>query len=311
MTIVAILAALALAFAASGAMAQQAEQVPLEQGARSRMTVQVMLNGAGPFPFVVDTGAERTVVSHELARTLGLASSGRATVHGITRSTPVDTVNVDTLAIARHEKEGIRAPLLAAGNLGGSGLIGIDSLANRQVTIDFRRGVMVINPSSAKTGSAGRQVEVDAYRRAGRMVIMDASVDGQSVALVLDTGSEISVGNPALRRKLERKRGYAAETIELRDVTGGTLAAQYHRTRKVKIAHMGLTELPVAFADAPVFREMGLDERPAMLLGMDALRVFDRVSIDFGRRTARFLLPSTGTRASPFRLAGLRRARQG
>ncbi|MEK6638843.1 MAG: retropepsin-like aspartic protease [Pseudomonadota bacterium] len=37
-----------------------------------RMTVPVMINGQGPFRFVIDTGADRTVISSELAERLGL-----------------------------------------------------------------------------------------------------------------------------------------------------------------------------------------------------------------------------------------------
>ena len=36
------------------------------------MTVPVEIGGAGPYRFVVDTGAERTVISRELARELEL-----------------------------------------------------------------------------------------------------------------------------------------------------------------------------------------------------------------------------------------------
>ena len=39
----------------------------------SRMTAPVRINGQGPFPFVVDTGANRTVISAELAARLGLS----------------------------------------------------------------------------------------------------------------------------------------------------------------------------------------------------------------------------------------------
>src|SRR6185369_1812348 len=41
-----------------------------------RMTVPVTVNGRGPFPFVIDTGSNRTVVSDALAYQLGLPSAG-------------------------------------------------------------------------------------------------------------------------------------------------------------------------------------------------------------------------------------------
>jgi hypothetical protein len=60
-----------------------------------------------------------------------------------------------------------------------------------------------------------------------------------------------------------------------------------------------LQELPVAFADVPPFARFGLTDRPALMLGMDALRAFRRVEIDFPDRKLRLLLPRggrTGTR---------------
>ena len=53
--------------------------------------------------------------------------------------------------------------------------------------------------------------------------------------------------------------------------------------------------MPVAFADVAPFERFGLTKRPALLLGMDALRIFRRVDIDFPNRQVRFLMPE-GTR---------------
>ena len=48
-----------------------------------RKTVAVRINGAGPFRFIVDSGATRTVVSRRLAILLGLPSAGIATLHSV------------------------------------------------------------------------------------------------------------------------------------------------------------------------------------------------------------------------------------
>ena len=46
--------------------------------------------------------------------------------------------------------------------------------------------------------------------------------------------------------------------------------------------------MPVAFAQFAPFAELGFIDQPAMLLGMNALRKFDQVSIDFDRQQVRF-----------------------
>jgi hypothetical protein len=52
------------------------------------------------------------------------------------------------------------------------------------------------------------------------------------------------------------------------------------------------------FADAHPFKRFDLLKRPAMLLGMDTLRAFRRVSVDFAARKVRFLLPDQSSDTS-------------
>src|SRR5689334_17091186 len=51
---------------------QQAETLGTGRDLNERMTIGVSIGGRGPFQFIVDTGAERTVISSELARSLDL-----------------------------------------------------------------------------------------------------------------------------------------------------------------------------------------------------------------------------------------------
>ena len=47
----------------------------------------------------------------------------------------------------------------------------------------------------------------------------------------------------------------------------------------------------ISFSDSPTFAAMGLDDEPAMILGMSELRLFRRVAIDFASRRVLFDLP--------------------
>ena len=58
--------------------ATQADEVALKADASERMTVPVTVSGAGPFRFMVDTGANHTAISQELAARLGLSTRGRS-----------------------------------------------------------------------------------------------------------------------------------------------------------------------------------------------------------------------------------------
>lgn len=283
----------------------QAQQILLTPDPTTRMTVGVTIDGNGPYRFVVDTGSERTVVSRELASRLALRPAGPGRVQSITQTMPVDMVHIASLEMDNHRTADLRTPVMEAANLGGAGLIGIDSLQRRRVTIDFRRRQMTIQPpSNTATRLSDNDIIVTARKRQGRLVIMDASVDGERVAIILDTGSQVTLGNEALKRRLFAREGWRPATqVEVYDVTGGRIAATYTTTNVVRIASMKLKRMPIALADAQVFKELGFGDTPALLLGMDALKLFDKVSIDFAKRTARFALPETGARFAPIRMA--------
>lgn len=77
-------------------------------------------------------------------------------------------------------------------------------------------------------------------------------------------------------------------------VTGEKLTVNYHIADRVQLGGATIRGLPVAFADIPPFAYFGLENRPALMLGMDALRAFRRVEIDFPDRKVRLLLPRKG-----------------
>ena len=61
---------------------------------------------------------------------------------------------------------------------------------------------------------------------------------------------------------------------------------------------MVLNDLMVFFSDAPIFRSLDLEDRPAVLLGMNALQAFDKVSIDFAKKQLRLVVPRHSSRGS-------------
>jgi len=273
----------------------------------TRMTVPVSIGTAGPFAFVVDTGSERTVISRELADRLALGAGGSAMVHSMTGSERVETVLIPSLKVSATPTTDIRAPAFAQQHIGASGLIGIDSLRNQRVTLDFKAGTMTITPGqkSRPIREDPGEIVVTARRRANQLILMGATVNGSRVDVIIDTGAQVTVGNNALRRRLiGRNPRTPPKSIELISVTGGRADASYTTVREIKLGNATIQNMPIAFSEAPIFRTLDLTNRPAMLLGMDALRMFDRVSVDFASRKVRLLMPAGAGRATRTRLAG-------
>jgi predicted aspartyl protease len=282
--------------------------IPIAQTRHDRMTVEISIDGKGPYDFLIDTGAERTVISKELARELALPEGSRARILSMSGSADVSTAIVPKLKLSRTTIDRIHAPALREANIGARGMLGIDTLQSQRVTFDFERRKMIVAPSrSAELDRDPGEIVVKARTRLGRLVLVDARLDGEKLTVVLDTGSEVTVGNQALRSKLARK-GKLAPTvpIELVSVLGASIPADYTRVKRIRLGGVALQEMPVAFAEVHPFKQLNLSDRPALLLGMDALRVFDRVSVDFADRKVRFLAPERSGLQSQGRMASLR-----
>ena len=281
-----------------------------------RMTVPVIVDGHGPFRFIVDTGAERTVISRELADRLSLDASSNVRLASVADVQTVATVMIPRLGVGRRSVDDIQAPTLSQHNLGADGLLGVDGLRNQLVLFDFENQQMWLSrsepPNQSRTGTRVDSlppgtIVVTARSRLGRLILADARVDGQRVWAIIDTGSAVSVGNNLLRERLLRRgRIQTPVPVELTSVTGAKVIMNYSRTGRIQLGQAQITDLPIAFADVQLFRELGLDNRPALLIGMDALRLFRRVSIDFATRRVRFTPGPSGGFNAPLRVAAAR-----
>ena len=149
-------------------------------------------------------------------------------------------------------------------------------------------GVPSAAPSSSDDSGT---IVVQAYRKNGRLVITDAVANGHPVTVVLDTGSQVSIGNEALRAKLVGRMVNTLQSVEIQSVTGQSISGQYAFVREFDIGGIQLKNLAIIFADAHTFHQLKLDKQPALLLGMNAIRAFKKVSIDFANRKFRVVLP--------------------
>ena len=255
-----------------------------------RMTVPVRIGAHGPFRFLIDTGSERTVVSRQVAQTIGLPPAGNGVVVGVAGSQAVQLVEVEEISLGKRTYYTLTAPLLEQQHIGAEGIVGLDSLQDQRVLIDFPKDTITIGDAASLGGTRGFEIVVSARRRSGQLIMTNALVDGVSTDIVIDTGSDASVGNLSLRNALTRRR--KAEQTVLYSVTGQQLSADLIMASTIAISGLQLNNTFLAFADSPAFHRLQLVKRPAMLLGMAQLRMFKRVAIDFSTRRILFDLPA-------------------
>jgi predicted aspartyl protease len=282
------------------------EIIAMEDERYRRMTVPVSINGSGPYQFMIDTGAQATVLSHDLADQLMLTERDTAMLVGMASSREVETTIVDEITFGSHSHYGARAALVTGENIGGAdGILGIDALQDRRVLLDFENRTIEVAREGDRQSNRGFDIIVRARREAGRLIITRARVDGIRVAVIVDTGAQGSVGNEALFQRLRRSR--ESTVAEMTDINGVQRIGKVRMARSLELDRAKLSNFFLSFADSPTFAALGLDDEPALVLGMNELRLFERVAIDFPTRRVLFDLPDNARLPGPDRFSRLDR----
>lgn len=252
-----------------------------------RMTVPVSIGPHGPFPFIIDTGAERSVVSRELAGYLKLLPGTDVKLFDFTGAAQVTTVKVPSLTAGKLGTPAMEAPQLLLADIGAPGMLGIDALQGQKVILDFNTRRMLLRP--ARRHASGDFV-IRAESRTGQLIVTKAWFNNQPIAVVIDTGSWLSVGNTAML-KLAKKAPRSYGPVAITSVTGRTFTANFVSISNVKIDTIRFDNFGLVFADVPPFDRFGLRDQPALILGMSSLKLFGRVELDFVNREIGFSLP--------------------
>jgi len=255
-----------------------------------RMTAPVKVNGQGPYPFVVDTGANRSVISIELAAELGLATGPREMLHGVAGQEMV-AVTTATLNLGARDQVDTVLSLLPQASIGGPGMLGVDRLRDQSLTLDFLGQRLEIETSRyARKDPAA--VTVRARRRSGQLTVVDCELAGARMTAILDSGAESTIGNMNLFEiAVANAPGISWTDVAIISATGQTVGAQTATLPRLRIGGLQFPAWTIAFADLHTFKLWDLVDRPALLLGVDALSRFESVSLDFARDEVRFRLP--------------------
>jgi hypothetical protein len=258
----------------------------------ARMTAPLHVGGQGPFPFVVDTGANQSVISTDLAARLGLAPGPVSPLNGVAGVELAPTA-VTSIGVGRRLRRDVTLFILPAPAIGGAGLLGLDGLEGQTLTLDFRRRALRIEGRGAGRGGP-RTVAMRAKRRDGQLTLVDADLAGIRVTAFIDSGAQNTIGNRALQRLAVGRRFASQWTVApIVSVTGQTIEGDMAELPHLRIGGMTVPRWRVAFADLHTFQMWDLVDRPAILIGVDVLSRFEAVSLDFARDEVRFVVPDT------------------
>jgi len=167
---------------------------------KGRPIVDVTVNGKGPFPFVLDTGAGGTVLGGDLVQELGLPTIGEVQIgdpihpHGLAaKQVKIESVAIGGLTLTNMtatsvENSGFRE------HLGARGVLGIPLFSDLLLTIDYAGGQVRIARGELPD-SDGK--EILALRPAAHGLIrVPITVGALEVDADVDSGSPAAVSLP-------------------------------------------------------------------------------------------------------------------
>ena len=256
----------------------------------SRLTVEVGVNGSGPYRFVVDSGADTSVIGTRLAGALHLPAGKPVMLNGITETRMVDRVLVDSLQVGPAAFNALELPRLDERDVGAMGMIGLDALVGQRLMLDFEKKKVSVDDATLPAPRLDGEIVVVARLQRGQLILTQVRANGVPLEAVIDTGSELTIGNTALRNQLFRRSHRAVQKIEVIGVTGAAIELDLLVVDELKVGGIVLSNVPIAFADIPPFQVFSLDQHPALLLGTDLMENFRKVSLDFRARKVRFQL---------------------
>lgn len=282
---------------------------PTAREGRGRLVAPVTVNGRGPFRFIIDTGANRSALSQNLADELGLSSFGTGDVHSINGVSPAPLVEAQSLQYGGVSLAAEVMPLLDGAMMGGQqGLLGVDGMRGMRLRIDFDRRCIELSASS-QARRLGGWITLRGELRFGHLVLVRGRVENLAVNIFIDTGSDSTLANFALRDGL-RNRVRVERVDAARAYTAGR-AIVLDRALVLPRIRMGSVEARDVLAyvgDFHIFHLWNLSDEPALLIGMDVLSQTGGIAIDYERATVQFRLrhpPRMGSRLSGPSRAGV------
>jgi hypothetical protein len=259
-----------------------------------RPTANVMLNGRGPYKFVVDTGSNTTVLSTRVARQLELPALPDKVVHGVTGSMMSRFARLARVETGRSVSQNLSVAVLDAPAFEAlDGILGMDMFTDRRIRFNFAR--KTVDFDGQARGAARLPIRASVRLRQGLLIEADGRVGGVRARSVLDTGCDTTIINTALLEEIRsprvlRRRGAIAPQIV--GVTNQELGGVWANLPDVDLIGLKIARLTVVAADAPVFKLWGLEKTPAMLVGMDILTQVETLVIDYRRREVELRLLS-------------------
>jgi predicted aspartyl protease len=286
-------AAVLLAFAA-----QAQTGVPLSVSPDTHYTVPAYINGHGPYPFILDTGADQSAIYPWLVEQLGLkpAPGPKAALGGATGTAQVPMYDLDSVELDGHRLGKTQAYGMPARHDQGreGGALGNDLMDGAVVVYDYpcRRVELHAKPTDIKALVGGDVAPTELHGVPDDSLLnLPITVNGVTGIGVIDTGMRVS----KISHAFAAAAGIDEHAPTFHDgdpIYGANAKREVPRSGPIGTVSFAGVTIPHATAQVLDLASLHADfgDRPAFQIGTDLLDRYRLVYDHQGRRL--WLLPS-------------------
>ncbi len=266
---------------------QPIAKIPYRVDYQGWITVDAYVNGAGPYDFIVDSGATITAVFANLSSDQPFRQLDRAPIRivGLTGARALPAYHLGDISIASlglDDHVGVILPDWAPPHTPPQGVLGLDFLTRHKTLVSRDdRTIRLYAPDATPDMSFTRWGEaplepVYFETDSNPLYRVNVLVRGARIPCIVDLGASGSIFNSAaLRRMLgglfingTRREGFTTGT-RLHDVFDNRERAVSVRIRRLSIGRAYWRNVTIIVHDAAIFEELGVEKKPYCLIGAD------------------------------------------
>jgi predicted aspartyl protease len=278
------------------AFSSERQVIPFEVNEYDHMVVRLEVNGDDRATAIIDTAATFPMINRRTARLAQLPeledNPPMINVLGLTGEDIFPVVQLETLMVGNVLKTDLPVALNVDLNVtGAQNVLPANAFEGDIIDFDFEnQRVMVYN---GRPDRSSRLVPSTLrYDDENGLIFVDVRINGRKGRALVDTGSSVTFINSRFAEKSSTKTNVEKTKI-LQGATGDDSSLRIASVKTFAIGEFRVSGVDVLVSDPPLFEYLGLNEEPAMVLGIDLLSSF-RLQIDRRRNKVVLSMPDSG-----------------
>ena len=258
----------------------------LAGGAQPLILLPTRVNGAGPFDFILDTGAGTSLLSTELAQQLNIKVLGTKEGQSAGGKVSVSLAKVESLALGQAKIEEVEVGIVDLGHIGKTigtkidGDVGYNFLKHFRVTIDYQTAEIRFDDPK-RTENFGKPSKAEIPMRlaspAKPLVLVDVYANGRGpFQFAIDTGTSTTAISPEAAQQL----GIASSPIGPLTTGGSQVNVTAGNLKSFQVGGARIDDLVVVVADFFGMLSQAVGAKLDGIVGYNFLRNF-RVVMDY------------------------------